>query len=119
MKEDLANLNLIDEEEEPFQEDIGAVDQTYYLCLVGRCLTHSVVHFPSLRNTLADLWHPIRGICISDLGEKWFLFQFFHEVDIQRVLMGTPWFFNNHLLLLHRSQTRENHLLVLLNLAEF
>lgn len=53
---------------------------------------------------IAYFWHPIWGICISDLGEKRFLFQFFHEVDVQRVLARTPWFFNNHLLLLHRIQ---------------
>ncbi|KAK5792925.1 hypothetical protein PVK06_034056 [Gossypium arboreum] len=68
---------------------------------------------------MADLWHPIWGICISDLGERRFLFQFFHEVDIQRVLMGTPWFFNNHLLLLHRLQPSENPSLVQLNFSEF
>ncbi|MFQ6644927.1 hypothetical protein Gotur_019956 [Gossypium turneri] len=38
--------------------------------MVGQCLTDSVVHFPSLRNTLADLWHPIGGICITEIGEK-------------------------------------------------
>ncbi|XP_017647701.1 uncharacterized protein At4g02000-like [Gossypium arboreum] len=117
MEEALANLNLLNEEEEAFQEDVRTVDHVYSLCLVGCCLTDSVVHFPSLRNTLADLWHPIKGICISDLGGKRFLFQFFHEVDIQRVLLGTPWFFNIHLLLLHRIQPGENPLLVPLNLA--
>ncbi|KAG8484978.1 hypothetical protein CXB51_021839 [Gossypium anomalum] len=53
---DLAKLHLIDEEEEAFHEDVRATDQIYSLCLVGHCLTNSVVHFPSLRNTLADLW---------------------------------------------------------------
>ncbi|MFQ6647653.1 hypothetical protein Gotur_021131 [Gossypium turneri] len=40
MEEELANLNIVDEEK---------------LCLVGRVLTNSVVHFPSMRNTFADL----------------------------------------------------------------
>ncbi|KAH1039990.1 hypothetical protein J1N35_041733 [Gossypium stocksii] len=91
MEDDLANLNLVDEEEEAFQEDAVVVDQNLQLSLVGRCLTDSIVHFPSLRNTMANLWHPIRGICISDMRERRILFQFFHEVDIQRVLAGTPW----------------------------
>ncbi|MBA0700508.1 hypothetical protein Goari_027454 [Gossypium aridum] len=119
MENDLANLALTDEEEEAFEEDAAVFDQNLQLCLVGRCLTDSIVHFPLLRNTMADLWHPIRGICISDLGERHFLFQFFHEVDIRRVLAGTPWFFNNHLLLLHRIQPGENHSLVLLIFTEF
>ncbi|MBA0576869.1 hypothetical protein Golob_025280, partial [Gossypium lobatum] len=108
-----------DEEEEAFEEDEAIVDQNLRLCLVGRCLTDSIVHFPSLRNTMADLWHPIRGICISDLGDRRILFQFFHEVDIQRVLVGTPWFFNNHLLLLHRIQPGENPSEVPLVFTEF
>ncbi|MBA0676272.1 hypothetical protein Goari_017764 [Gossypium aridum] len=42
MEEDLASLNLIDEEEDAFQEDAVVVDQNYHLSLVGRCLTDSV-----------------------------------------------------------------------------
>ncbi|KAH1057398.1 hypothetical protein J1N35_035463 [Gossypium stocksii] len=100
MEDDLANLNLVDEEEEAFQQEAAVVDQNMNLSLVGCCLIDSVVHFPSLRNTMADLWHPIR-------------------VDIQRVLGGTPWFFNNHLLLLYRLQPGENPLFVQLNSSEF
>ncbi|MBA0633819.1 hypothetical protein Godav_029476, partial [Gossypium davidsonii] len=119
MENDLANLALTDEVEEAFEEDAALVDQNLHLCLVGCCLTDSIVHFPSLRNTIADLWYPIRGICISDLGDRCFLFQFFHEVDIQRVLTSTPWFFNNHLLLFHRMKPGENPSLVPLIFTEF
>ncbi|MBA0659342.1 hypothetical protein Goklo_011489 [Gossypium klotzschianum] len=92
MEEGLANLNLLDEEEDAFHEEATVVDQNYQFCLVGLCLTDSVVHFPSLCNTMADLWHPIGGICILDLGDKRFLFQFFHDADVQIVLFGTPMF---------------------------
>ncbi|KAH1056280.1 hypothetical protein J1N35_034345 [Gossypium stocksii] len=85
MEGDLAKLNILDEEEEAFTEEVSVVDQSYQLFLAGRCLTDSVVHFPSLCNTMADLWHPIKGICTTDLGEKRFLFQCFHEVDVQRI----------------------------------
>ncbi|KAH1033109.1 hypothetical protein J1N35_045283 [Gossypium stocksii] len=119
MDADLAKLNIMDDEEEPFTEDDSVVDRSYRLCLVGRCLTDSVVHFPSLRNIMADLWHPIGGICISDLGDKRILFRFFHEVDIQQVLSGSPWFFNNHLLILHKIQPGEDPLEVQLLFTEF
>ncbi|KAH1032171.1 hypothetical protein J1N35_044345 [Gossypium stocksii] len=108
MEEGLANLNLFDEEEEAFHEEDSAVDWSYQFCLMGRCLTDSVVHLLSLRSIMADLWHPIRGICISDIGDKRILFHFFHEVDVKRVLSGTPWFFNNHLLILHEIQWGED-----------
>ncbi|KAH1096419.1 hypothetical protein J1N35_013340 [Gossypium stocksii] len=109
MEDDLANLRLWDEEEEAFQEDAMVGDQDYRICLVGRCLTDGVVNFPSLHNTMADLWHPIGGICISDLGDKRYLFQFFHKIDMQRVMLGTHWFFNNHLLILQNSSKEKTH----------
>ncbi|MBA0737009.1 hypothetical protein Gogos_010492 [Gossypium gossypioides] len=31
-----------------------------------------------------------------------FLFRFFHQLDIDRVVKGAPWAFNNHLLVFHR-----------------
>ncbi|KAH1114870.1 hypothetical protein J1N35_008248 [Gossypium stocksii] len=49
---------------------------------------------------MANLWHPLGGIQISDLGEKRYLFRFFHKVDVEHVMSGTPWTFNNHLLVL-------------------
>ncbi|MBA0785720.1 hypothetical protein Gotri_025374, partial [Gossypium trilobum] len=115
----LANLRLVDDEEETIQEDVAVVENFPQFCLVGRCLTDSVVHFPSLRNTMADLWHPIGGICITDIGEKQYLFQFFHEVNIAMVLVGTPWFFNNHLLILKRISYGDNPAVLELNSTEF
>lgn len=82
MEDDLVNLNLKDEEEVAFSEDPNTVDSQFQL--VEPCLTGSVVHFPSLRNTMANLWHPIRGIAIFDLGERRYLFKCFMAVDIKR-----------------------------------
>ncbi|MBA0783727.1 hypothetical protein Gotri_001389, partial [Gossypium trilobum] len=61
MEEELANLILINKEEEAFREEAPMVENDNKLCMVRRCLTNSVVHFPSLRNTITDLWHPIGG----------------------------------------------------------
>ncbi|MBA0556852.1 hypothetical protein Golob_026922, partial [Gossypium lobatum] len=86
MEDAMANMKLLDDEEEAIHEVEGSVSVAYQFCLVGRCLTDSVVHFPSLRNTMADLWHSIGGICITELGEKRYLFQFFNEIDFVRVI---------------------------------
>ncbi|MBA0845298.1 hypothetical protein Goarm_022731 [Gossypium armourianum] len=75
MEDAMANMKLIDDEEDEIQEIVGVETFAYQFCLVGRCLTDSVVHFPSLRNTMADLWHPIGGICITDLGKKRFKYE--------------------------------------------
>ncbi|MBA0872648.1 hypothetical protein Goshw_017814 [Gossypium schwendimanii] len=60
-----------------------------------------------MRSTMANLWHLVKGVKISDLGEKRFLFKFFHKMDLDRVLKGSPWTFNNHLLMLHRLEKEE------------
>ncbi|KAK5835439.1 hypothetical protein PVK06_011128 [Gossypium arboreum] len=50
---------------------------------------------------MANLWHPLRGVQITDLGGRRYLFKFFHQVDVDRVVNGCPWTFNNHLLIIH------------------
>ncbi|MBA0553913.1 hypothetical protein Golob_013052 [Gossypium lobatum] len=92
---DLANLNIMDEEEDPLVvlgDDIST-DTEYGLCLVGRVLTDSIVNFPSLKNTLADLWHPLRGVSIMEIEEKCISFRYYSEIDLKRVMDGMPWFF--------------------------
>ncbi|MBA0805630.1 hypothetical protein Gohar_005126, partial [Gossypium harknessii] len=86
MEEELANLNIVDEEEEPVQtlEDEDTIEEEYNLCLVGRVLTDSVVHFPSMRNILAKLWHPLEGISITEIEEKRILFRFDNKIDLKR-----------------------------------
>ncbi|KAG8475964.1 hypothetical protein CXB51_033009 [Gossypium anomalum] len=81
MEEEITNLNIVDEEEEPVQalgnEDV--VEEDYSLCLVGRVLMDSMVHFPSMRNILVDLWQPLGGVSITEIGKKQVLFRFFNE----------------------------------------
>lgn len=48
---------------------------------------------------------------IRDLGGKRYVFQLFHVIDMERVLKGSPWTFNNHLLL-HQLQLTEDPLIV-------
>ncbi|MFQ6634403.1 hypothetical protein Gotur_012097, partial [Gossypium turneri] len=119
MEDAMANLKLLDDEEEVLHEVTGEESFIFQFCLVGRCLTDSVVHFPSLRNTLADLWHPIGGICITEAGEKRYLFQFFNMINFDRVKAGTPWFFNNHLLILQTILDGVNSAVMDLSFTEF
>ncbi|KAK5777331.1 hypothetical protein PVK06_045298 [Gossypium arboreum] len=81
MEEEITNLNIVDEEEEPVQalgnEDV--IEEDYSLCLVGLVLMDSMVHFPLMRNILVDLWQPLGGVSIMEIGEKQVLFRFFNE----------------------------------------
>lgn len=89
------------------ESEVGEKKEEFIFCLVGRFLTDKNVHFAAMHNTLATLWRPIKGVSIRDLGSQIFLFQFFHEVDIQRVEKGGPWTFNKHLLLMKRLEPDE------------
>ncbi|KAK5775144.1 hypothetical protein PVK06_043013 [Gossypium arboreum] len=68
---------------------------------------------------MANLWHSVRGVQIRYLGEKRFLFQFYYVMDMDRVLKGSPWTINNHLLVLHKLQWGEDPLKVPLILTPF
>ncbi|MBA0555996.1 hypothetical protein Golob_026139, partial [Gossypium lobatum] len=86
MEEELANLNIVDDEEISVQAVEDEVGTNYSMCMVGRVLTDSVVHFPSIRNMLANLWHPLGGISITDIGKKRVLFRFYNMIDLKRVI---------------------------------
>ncbi|KAA3483027.1 transcription factor MYB12-like [Gossypium australe] len=64
MEKDMVELCLDDVEEEIIQFKVERSMQKsgYDLCLVGCYLTASVVHFPAMKNTMANLWHPLEGI---------------------------------------------------------
>ncbi|KAK5785675.1 hypothetical protein PVK06_040280 [Gossypium arboreum] len=114
MERGIEDLSLDDGEEEAFSMPGEAEEQNamYSFCLVGCFLTISVVHFPAMRNTMENIWHPLEGVHISDLGEKRFLFKFFNELNISRVITSAPWTFNNHLLIFHRIQENEDPMFV-------
>ncbi|GMI72395.1 hypothetical protein HRI_000908800 [Hibiscus trionum] len=121
MESGLAGLSLDDGEEEVLElpPELETLKEEFEFCLVGTFHTASIIHFFSMRNTLADIWHPLGGVSITELGNKRYCFKFYNEVDMHRVLSGCPWFFNNHLLLLHKLQHGEDPLQVSLDLAMF
>lgn len=87
-------------------------------CLVGRVLSDRPVDFDALRNVMAALWRPGKGLFVKDLGDNKYLFQFFHEVDIQRVIEGSPWTFNKVPLVIERLKQGENPRTLMLNKME-
>ncbi|KAK6147743.1 hypothetical protein DH2020_018655 [Rehmannia glutinosa] len=82
--------------------DDGAETQDLRWCLVGRFLSDRQVNFLAMKNTLAAIWRPVKGVFIKDLGPNLFLFQFFHELDLARVQSNGPWTFDNLMLITKR-----------------
>ncbi|XP_039025770.1 uncharacterized protein LOC120159196 [Hibiscus syriacus] len=72
-----------------------------------------------MRTTLANVWHPIGGISISDLGERRFIFRLYNAVDADRLERGGPWNFNSHLLILHRLSAGDDPLAILLVFLDY
>lgn len=56
---------------------------------------------------------------ILDIGEKWFLFRFFHWMDMEQVIKGASRTFNNHLLVFHKLTKGEDSLKVPLIFVSF
>ncbi|MFQ6670293.1 hypothetical protein Gotur_035276 [Gossypium turneri] len=75
MEGEFAGLSLKEEEDEilQIQSDVETNGEVEVLQLVGCFLTVSIVHFPAMRNTMANVWHPVKGVQIRDLGEKSFV----------------------------------------------
>ena len=64
---------------------------------VGRFLTQKSLNFVSMKNVLAFVWRLVCGMCVKELQNNLYLFQFFHERDVDRVLKNGPWSFEqNH-----------------------
>ena len=57
---------------------------------------------------MVALWRPGKGIYIKELNTNWDLFQFYHELDVKRVLECSPWFFNKKVLILSKLQSTSN-----------
>ena len=86
---------------------------------MGRFLTDRAINFVAMKNTLASLWRPVKGVHIKDLSPSLFLFQFFHELDVERVIKGGPWTFNQHLLIMSRLKIGDNPIQMPLFQTEF
>ncbi|MBA0882030.1 hypothetical protein Goshw_007333 [Gossypium schwendimanii] len=110
MEHELADLSLDDREEEGFgvPTEVGLQSTVSVFSIVGYFLTASIVHFSAMKSTMVNVWHLVKGVQISDLGDKHFCFKFFHRIDLERVINGAHWTFNNHLLVFHRLEMGED-----------
>jgi 14-3-3 protein epsilon len=102
----LEGLSIHEEEEEGFCFDFdeeGEEQVNLQWCLVGRFLCERPIHFKSMRIRMADLWRPVRGVTIKEAKPGLFLFSFAHPLDMEGVLNGGPWTFDNNMLLLERA----------------
>lgn len=117
------NVSLADEEEggieinEEILEPNSLLNQTFNanLCVVGRFITEGKVDFEAMQHTLAILWKPGKGVYMKELDSNLYIFQFYHEIDVKRVIEGCPWSFNRRALVMSRLKEGQNPRCVDLN----
>lgn len=110
----MENLGIDDEENEAFVFEEGVEEESnkYELCLVGRFLTEKSINVRAMKSKLADIWRPAMGINIKEIESGVFLFQFYHREDVQWVVKGGPWSFDNAMLIIKEITTGEEPLKV-------
>lgn len=65
-------------------EEGGRID----LCLVGRFISNKSINFVAMQTLFSEVWKPMAGVHIKEVVGERFLLQFFHFVDVNRVLKG-------------------------------
>ena len=111
IEERYANLSIEDNDEEGLVLEEGEEEDPnsdLALCLVGSFLTNRKINFVAMQDTLSSVWRPVKGVFMEEtVIPNIFVFKFFHEMDMQRVLDDGPWTFNNQALLVKRLEVGE------------
>ncbi|XP_071923090.1 uncharacterized protein At4g02000-like [Coffea arabica] len=80
----------------------SAMQRKGSLCLLGKIISMKPINMEVLATTLKGVWSPPHGMSHTIVGENIALFRFFHPVDKTRVLHGSPWSFDQKLLVLSK-----------------
>ncbi|XP_031101947.1 uncharacterized protein LOC116005850 [Ipomoea triloba] len=119
-----ANLTLADVDDEDLTIQItdnttlhAKTDDEIYA--VGRLVTQKPVRFAFFQDTMARVWMPSMGVNMTELQPRKYLFRFYHEKDISRVITEGPWTYEQNLLIMKRVQPGEDPESIPLTHAEF
>lgn len=86
---------------------------------MGSFITEGEVDFAAMQHTLAALWKPGKGVYMKKVDTNLYLFQFYHEIDVKRVMEGYPWSFNKKSLIMARMKEGDNPQCMELNSIDF
>ncbi|XP_031106522.1 uncharacterized protein LOC116011141 [Ipomoea triloba] len=91
---------------EPVGDTVGVIqtEGVQSWTVVRRFLTEKLIKIEYMRQVMALVWQPVRGVQVSELQPNLFLFVFFHESDMHHVLQEGPWSFENHTLICRQVQ---------------
>lgn len=106
-----ARLTLEEDEDQGLEiEGIGELPTALKVgkFIVGQFLNDRPINFMAMQHMLASIWRPVKGVVVTETSRhNRFLFQFFHDLDVRRVLDDGPWTFNQNILLIKRLEPDE------------
>ncbi|XP_021762243.1 uncharacterized protein LOC110727015 [Chenopodium quinoa] len=104
LADNYANLTLNSEETDVV--DVGDIDHPEQdsrvsLTLVGKLYTDRGINFDAFKRTMNHAWALKGKVIIRKLESNLFAFQFSNSRDMEKVMAGRPWCFEQALLLLN------------------
>jgi hypothetical protein len=75
--------------------------------LAAKFLTRRTLNVESVARTFKPLWRTDHGFTIRDMNDNKLVFVFEDEADRERVMMGEPWAYDKHLVILKRIEEDE------------
>ena len=109
MINNLENMKLTTDEEEVIfisNEGREAEIESCSLSLIGKLLTCRSFNKRATQGTLKHAWGLENQVQVVEVGANLFQFKFNSKFDMNRVLKGGPWTFDNQVLLLVRWKSR-------------
>ena len=102
--EDLAsrwkNLSLFDKEGKKLA--LAKNKHRVDFVLAAKFLTKRNVNIDAVAKTFRPLWRTRNDFCIRDASDNHLLFTFELESNLEKVLLGEPWSFDRHLVVLQK-----------------
>ena len=105
MTDSMEKIKLTSEEEEVIEiSDEGILEalESCNLSLIGKFLMCKPFNKMAAKNTIRRAWGVDDALEISKVGPNQFQFKFQSEFEMDRILRGGPWPFDNQLLMLQR-----------------
>lgn len=59
------------------------------------------LQFVAYVREMTSIWKTKEGVSIKPIGNNRYMFQFFHRLDVKRIMEGSLWTFGNDLFVTH------------------
>lgn len=78
--------------------------------VAAKFFTRRVLNMEAVMSTFRPLWCMKEGFEVTNVANNVLLFEFEREVDAEKFLLGEPWSYDRHLVVLERFDRGKNYL---------